>query len=545
MGSPVSTSAWRIRTWLPRSMAGLIVAGYLLASTPLLAAVIMAGLVLERLSAHSEILIEEGVALERLGMGLQNRIDNLERAARQYGVLGDPALLELFSERIQEALSILKEIEGRGSGVPLHEHLRVVDEGLETVTRTWTNAPGSEASLVEIVSRLRSLRKEAEAITASGGGALDAQVEELRRASMTARSVILLSAVALVPLTALLALALSIAVTRPLQKMGRAVAALGHSHYERTIVIEYPREMRHLAERLDWLRRRLAQLETEKERFLRHVSHELKTPLASLREGADLLLRGFLGPLSPQQLEVAHILAESTSGLDLQIRRLLAFAKWREGHRQAEATWFEAGHLIEAVLRTHKPSMMKRSLTANVVVESARLFGLRSQLRVALENLVANAIRHGPRGTTIEIHATIRHGRCELWVRDHGSGIPDPTKRRIFEPYVRGDGGDEHGIRGSGLGLSIVEEIVLAHGGVVEVEDAHPGTRFKLVWPSPRGSEAGHTAQRRVDDASVRTHAVLARDSARGGPERLPDDSSGLSGARDQRERDRAGDALD
>jgi two-component system sensor histidine kinase GlrK len=105
---------------------------------------------------------------------------------------------------------------------------------------------------------------------------------------------------------------------------------------------------------------------------------------------------------------------------------------------------------------------------------------------VALDNLVSNAVKHAPQGTAIEIHAALRDHHCEMWVRDSGRGIPKQDRKRIFEPFVRGSELEETGVRGTGVGLSIVREALLAHGGDVEVEDANPGARFKLVWPCPQ-----------------------------------------------------------
>ncbi|MGH8444064.1 MAG: sensor histidine kinase, partial [Solimonas sp.] len=241
-----------------------------------------------------------------------------------------------------------------------------------------------------------------------------------------------------------------------------------------------------LGEQLDWLRRRLAQLEADKDQFLRQVSHELKTPLSSLREGAELLREGSLGELTPRQREVANILAESTVELEALISNLLAYAEWRAERKHAERAWFDPRPLIEELLSLHTLPMAKRQLRAELRAEHIGLFGQRSQLRLALDNLITNAIKHAPPGSVIEIHVSTPDNHCELAVRDYGRGVRDAEKQRIFEPFVRGGEAEEQGIRGTGVGLSIVREVMLAHGGTVGVEDAGPGARFRLLWPCPR-----------------------------------------------------------
>jgi two-component system sensor histidine kinase GlrK len=216
------------------------------------------------------------------------------------------------------------------------------------------------------------------------------------------------------------------------------------------------------------------------------VSHELKTPLASLHEGAALLSEGALGPLSERQTEVAGILVESTRELSGQIDKLLTFAEWREGHRQTDLSWFAVEPMIEEVLAAQKLPMVNRQLSATLQLSAPRLFGQRPRLRVALDNLVSNAVKHAPPGSAIEIQAEVHDRKCELSVRDSGRGVPRHERERIFEPFVRGSEAEESSVRGTGVGLSIVKEAVQAHGGNVEVEDAHPGARFKLVWPCPQ-----------------------------------------------------------
>ena len=495
-----SSKIWRLHFWLPRSMTGLMAASSLVAAVPLVTAVVMAGVALGRLSSLGETLVNDGIMLERLSMSLQTEVQSLNRNVRQYSVVAEPELLKLFDARTERMQSLLQRIGTRGIGAAESERAAVTqarintaNDSIDAISKLFEGLPQVDPPLEEILTRLGRLRVEAEAIAAAASTVIDEQIEALRQARRDAQQVMLLSAVAFAPLTGLLTLGLSLAVSRPLQQMARGATALGHGQYEQPIVIEYPKEMLLLGTKLDWLRQRLARLEADKTQFLRQVSHELKNPLATIREGVDLLRQGTLGPLTSQQLEVAQILDESTSGLDQQIRRLLAFAKWREG-KEAQAIWFKTKDLVLEILRAHKPSIMKRALTTTLQIESDTLFGVRNQLRVALENIVVNAIRHAPDASAIEIAAVRWQDQLELSVRDYGPGVPEPDKRRIFEPYVYGDTEVAPSVRGSGLGLSIVDEIVLSHGGVVEVEDAHPGTRFTLAWPVPESAGLGRAA---------------------------------------------------
>jgi two-component system sensor histidine kinase GlrK len=471
-------------------MTGLVAAGGLLGALPLLAALLLAGAVLDRLAGHAESLVREGVMIARLGAELRDQLIDLERNAAQYAALGDAALLEVFAERRRAASATLERIAQHGE----REAARRLGRDLGAAATEWRDAVAA-GIVPDAMGLFGGFAPRADAIAAAGRVTIDRQLEAIGKATAEAHAVMLLSALALLPLTALLAFGFSVAITRPLRKMSQGIAALGRGRYEQRIEIAYPREMQLLGERLDWLRRRSAALEAEKDRFLRHVSHELKTPLTTLVEGSALLREGTLGALAPQQKEVAQILAEAAVELHALIGNLLSYAEWQQEERKPDMAWFEARTLISEVLIAHRLPMARRQLTVELGMRSSRLFGQRSRLRVALDNLIGNAIKHAPDGSVIEVRAGAVDGSCELSVRDHGRGVPEQELGRIFEPFVRGTEAEESGVRGTGLGLSIVRETARAHSGTVEVENARPGARFRLAWPCPAtGAPAGAVA---------------------------------------------------
>ncbi|SEP75461.1 signal transduction histidine kinase [Solimonas aquatica] len=480
-----SAKGWRARgaALLPKTMAGLISASCLLAALPLLIALLLSALSLERITRRTEALIDEGVAVAQLSSQLEADLGHLERSLRQYEVLSDASLQALAQKRWNTALRTTQLLAAQPLDATLASRATALRQSLGEAQEAWQQAPQDAGALA---LRLRAMAQQVDAVILAARQRTQLRMDELRGATLSARRDMLICALTLIPLAAALALACSLTVTRPLRRLYRSIAALGHGRNVPEPRIGYPREMHRLAQQLGWLQRRLADLEEDKERFLRQVSHELKTPLASLSEGSALLGDGTLGRLNAKQQEVTTILREASGELEALIHNLLAYAQWRQNRRRAEHEWFAAKDLLDEVLSKHSLSLSRRGLRVLLQLHCERLYGQRAQLRVVLDNLLTNAIKHAPADSDIEIGGGGQSQRCELSVRDRGRGIAPQERERIFEPFVRGSDADEQRVRGTGIGLSIVKEVITAHDGIITVEDAQPGARFRLVWPHPR-----------------------------------------------------------
>jgi len=284
----------------------------------------------------------------------------------------------------------------------------------------------------------------------------------------------------------LLAVGFSILISRPLRNIDRSIRKLGRGEFNEDIHITGPRDLRSLGERLDWLRRRLLELETHQTRFLRHVSHELKTPLTALREGIALLQEQVLGPLEGAQQEVVDILQHNVMALQGHIESLL----------RLNAACFEARR------PTYRPLLL-RKLLADVVqgrelqIQARQLTVLREapaiarnldgeKLLVVVDNLLSNAIDFSPEGGVIRLQAAAFGKSIRISCIDQGPGIAAEDAERIFEPFVQGRLASPTPRQGSGVGLSIVRELMTAMGGrvmLVRSDGQAPGAHFCIEVP--------------------------------------------------------------
>ncbi len=307
-----ATGSWRLRL-LPRTMTGLVTVGGLLAALPMLIAVILGGVTLQRQAHQSEELLAEGLRIERVGAQLLKELENLERGTLQYIALNDADLLLVLERRSIAVNDILREIQNGEFPPAVSRQAQDMRSDLNGARLIWTAQTADVEALGLVTQTIRRNTASAETLIATGRNSVDLRVQDLQTQMSESRRMTRASAGASIPLTALLAFGFSLAVTRPLRKLRSGISALGTSNYREEISIAYPREMSRLGEKLDWLRRRLAMLEADKDRFLMHVSHELKTPLSSIREGADLMMDGTLGALNPAQAEVVQIVFDASA----------------------------------------------------------------------------------------------------------------------------------------------------------------------------------------------------------------------------------------
>ena len=284
----------------------------------------------------------------------------------------------------------------------------------------------------------------------------------------------------------LLAVAFGRWLSRPFRRVESAIVGLGENRLAETIAISGPADARRMGRQLEWLRLRLAQLDADKVRFFRHISHELKTPLAALSEGVSLLEDGTTGKLNDDQREVARILKHNTGTLQQQIEALLRFnaAAFEASRLKRAPTDLRA--LVERQVEDQRLQWKARDIV--VTVEGNPLIEPvdPAMLGTAIANLLSNAIRFCKSGGRIAFDLKRHDQLTFIDLRDDGPGVADADRARIFEPFYRGQRQNEVGPRGSGIGLSIVAEYVAAHGGRIVLLAGEPGlsgAHFRIELP--------------------------------------------------------------
>ncbi|MDX1481809.1 MAG: HAMP domain-containing sensor histidine kinase, partial [Woeseiaceae bacterium] len=301
---------------------------------------------------------------------------------------------------------------------------------------------------------------------------------------------------ALVPGTLILVVFFITLVARPIRQIDSAISQLGQSGFSKPIEIRGPRDLERLGRQLEWLRTRLLELAQEKNRFLRHMSHELKTPLANIREGTELLLDGAVGELDRDQREVTDILRSNGLKLQQLIENLLAFSAWEAKSETLSIAQFPLKALVLRVVKSQQLALKAAGIRLKLDVEDFSVLADADKLRTVLDNLLSNAVKFTPKDGTILIRARQEPGHFVVEFADTGPGIPEHERPRVFEAFFQGQRKQGGPVGGTGIGLSVVLECVQAHDGTVELLDSteFPGAHFRIRIPQQRLADTPRVA---------------------------------------------------
>jgi two-component system, OmpR family, phosphate regulon sensor histidine kinase PhoR len=233
---------------------------------------------------------------------------------------------------------------------------------------------------------------------------------------------------------------------------------------------------------------RVARLQTD---FVNKVSHDLRTPLTSIRMFVETMQMGRLQEPA-RQAEALTIIAEETKRLSGLISRLLDWARMESGKRQYHRVPVAVSDLLDDALAALEPVLLQAPAAVSCKVEPGlpRVLADREAMADAIVNLLHNAHKYTGPSKRIALSAARRGERVEISVADNGPGVAAPEQKRIFEKFYRAKDPLHRTIEGSGLGLSMVKHIVEAHGGTVAVASVPgQGATFTVSLPAaPEGA---------------------------------------------------------
>jgi signal transduction histidine kinase len=230
--------------------------------------------------------------------------------------------------------------------------------------------------------------------------------------------------------------------------------------------------------------------------MLADVSHELKTPLTSIRAYIETLQMPEIAGDTERRARYFATIEQETRRLDRIVSDLLDLARYENGVSTLDPRLFSVERLFHQVAARHEREAEARAIAIAIDVDAAadQVTADPHRIDQAVDNLVANALRHTPEGGRITLSAVRTGDAVELSVTDTGEGIAPQHLPHVFDRFYKVDPSRPGGAAGSGLGLSIVKAIVERHAGVVRVASAPGKTAFTITMPAPMGAAPQSTS---------------------------------------------------
>ena len=229
-----------------------------------------------------------------------------------------------------------------------------------------------------------------------------------------------------------------------------------------------------------------AQLDSETSRLraalFSSVTHDLRTPLASIKAGVSSLLSDDASHDSAQRRELLTTVLEETDRMNRLVGNLMDLSKIRAGALVPAREAAAIDEIVDATVARMRPQLNGVVVRLNVRPDLPEVFVDPVQIDQVLTNLLENAAAHSPSGGEVQVAAAAYRDTIQVRVADQGAGIPEAERERVFEAFYRGDAAPERA--GSGLGLAIAQAVVVAHGGRIWIEGA-PGGGTVVVFELP------------------------------------------------------------
>lgn len=449
----------------PASLRQFILLSFFLALIPLAVLLWQSNSALSDVSRFAVAEAESSVDSVKRAENMQNLVIDIERAVRQFGILRTDSLSRLATTHLINYQQMLQQV-CLDLDAPLLCQAQAAQ--VTTLLQNFLHASNEELS-----PTLLTLRQQQQQLTEQIWQRLEQRLQTQQNFVVDAQNQLAWQSVTLVVLTLLLVLWAQARIASPIKQLDTMIRSIGQaSHHFPHEQVVGPRELTELGEQLRWLASRLQQLEALRLILLRHASHELKTPLSSIREGCALLSEQLVGPLNAQQMEVVTLLNGSADRLSQLTEQLLDYNRLLQ-QAKPEFGWHDSTQLLDSCFADHALSLQQRQQFIQLDCQLPRIYTDAMLFRRILDNLINNAQAYGGEGSPVWVILRPHEKFMLLDVANNGTPIPAELRAKLFEPFQRGKAPRFDAVQGSGLGLSIVSDCARLLGGMAEIVDVN------------------------------------------------------------------------
>jgi len=313
-----------------------------------------------------------------------------------------------------------------------------------------------------------------------------------------AYSVSLVAAAIFLILSAIITFLTVRAINAPLRELTRGTRSIATGQFSHRIPVAGPSEFVELARDFNSMSEKLGELDQMKKDFVAHVSHELKAPLAAIRQTLAVTLEEVTGPVNDAQRRLLQLSRNSAERLSAMVANLLDVSRLEAGTMEYEMSGQDIVSIVKQVVEEFSLKAVERQIHITVDSDSSEIPVICDADRMiqVIGNIVDNALKFSPQNSTIRIEVSHNHTAsvptATVSVSDRGNGVPDDHKQKVFQKFhqILGRGKRTAG-QGVGLGLAICKTIVDAHRGRIWVEDnPEGGSTFRVEMREAQVKEA-------------------------------------------------------
>ena len=475
-----------IQQW---SIKSLTVVGFSLVVLPLTIAFLYGASQVNQLSLQGSSAIINVAELVKTNLQLNLEINKMQRFASQFIVLQEQDLYQQFYQQKHKTIEIINvhfvsypdsDIKLLANDLLEKINQLVIDKSIKNAS---TNS--NTINLSAIQQQFKQLSSFSQKLNFRSNELISLHAQHMKDSADNVKATMLNSLVS-IPIAIIIAGIFVLLIIRPLRLLSSKIHQLEQGHFEQAISFSGSKETQEIADALELMRARLHELELQKSSFIRHISHELKTPLAAIREGTELLYDNSVGSLNDDQQEITNILKESVFRLQNLIEDLLNFNIVLDSTSLKEAEHATLSTIIEQSITLRKLDLQRKQIKVIKSFQSLHMKTNAKQLSVILDNLLSNAIKYSPQQGKIYITTNSDRRHVYIIITDQGPGLDQSLHNKVFEAFYQGKSPTDTNINSSGLGLTIVKELLMRLNGRIELTSLAPpacGLQVTLSFP--------------------------------------------------------------
>lgn len=481
------------------SIKRLTILGFTLVALPLIMVIFYAAQQIKDISAQGTTAIFQVANLEQTNRQLTQTVINAERFASQFLVLQEPELRIEYTQQQDKIKRLLNQ-------QALVEQDEVLTETGEQINLALAHIAALlktrqfELSLKQLQQEFKTITHATDAFRAQSNLLIEENANHLLKLEQESNN-LMLKSLLIIPISSLLAALFIYLITQPLKALQKQIKLLTIGKLEQPIKVESSPEINAIADALEVMRTRIHALELQKSSFIRHISHELKTPLAAIREGTSLIEDNSVGPLNNEQQEICGIIKNSVTKLQKLIEDLLDFNIVLDSTSLQDSQQVSLSDIVNTVINERKLDIKRKQLAIDVQTNNISLLTNAKQLSVVIDNILSNAIKYSPEKSTISIKATLHNTILNFSITDQGIGIDKAIQPRVFEAFYQGPSADNTLVKSSGLGLTIVKELTMRLSGEITIVSQTAevsGTQVQIMLPRAKAIPLNSTTNDQI-----------------------------------------------